>query len=376
MNAMVDSSESHVYPVVWQTDHLVLIDQRQLPGLYSVVSIHRSEDVLRALQSGIVHGGSALGIAAAYGVYLGAQELPLTSRVAFWERLEATAEQFKAALPHKAELRWAVDRMLNVAKTTEGSVEEVRKSLLLAAQALQKEDLRITQAIGQHGLTVLPATPEKLTLYTHCNHGALATSGYGTSLGIVRAAWQAGRITGVYAGETRPGFQGSRLTAWECVRESIPVTVVTDSMAAHCLQQGLIHAILVGADRIASNGDTVNKVGTYGLALAAQAHGVPFLVAASLSTVDFSVATGKDIEIREAPAEDIYQVGNRMLCPEGVRYYNPASDMTPASLITAIVTEKGAISPSELHTLALNSANPSGDHSGESAGVEAESDPA
>lgn len=345
---MVESPKSHVYPVVWQSDHLLLIDQRRLPSLYSVVSIHRCEDVLSALRLGIVQGGSAPGVAAAYGIYLGACELSTQNRSAFWERLEAIAEQFANVLPHKAHLRWAVSQLIGRVKPLSGDVQALRQALLATAQELQAEDLRIARAIGEHGLDVLPPEPDRLTLYTHCNHGALATSGYGTSLGIVRSAWRTDRLAGIYAGETRPDFQGSRLTAWECVQDGIPVTIVTDSMAAHCMQQGLIHGVLAGADRIAANGDVLNKVGTYSLALAAKAHNLPFLIAASLNTVDFSVPTGQDLEIRASPAESIYQVGEAILAPEGARYYNPASDVTPAELITAIVTEQGAIAPDQL----------------------------
>lgn len=351
---MVELSESHVYPVVWQEDHLLLIDQRRLPSLYSVVSIHRCEDVLQALKLGIVQGGSAPGIAAAYGIYLGACQLSTQNESAFWERLEAIAEQFIALLPHKAHLCWSVNTVLHRAKALKADVQGLRDALLTIAQELQAEDLRIAQAIGDYGLGVLPPEPAQLTLYTHCNHGALATSGYGTALGIIRSAWRMNRLAGVYAGETRPDFQGSRLTAWECVQDGIPVTIVTDSMAAHCMQQGLIHGILAGADRIAANGDILNKVGTYGLALAAKAHDIPLIIAASLNTVDFSVATGADLEIRERPVEGMYRIGTETLAPEGVNYYNPASDVTPAHLITAIVTEQGAIAPGDLPSLAPN----------------------
>ncbi len=220
--------------------------------------------------------------------------------------------------------------------------------MLAQAQAIQAEDFGLCQAIGDHGLTVLPQSPAKLTLLTHCNHGALATSGYGTSLGIMRSLWKAGRLDRIYAAETRPTFQGSRLTAWECVQEGIPVTVVTDSMAAHCMQQGLIHGVLAGADRIAANGDTISKIGTYSLALVAQAHHIPFVVAAPVSTIDFAIASGERLAISEHPPEEIYQMGDRVTSPNGAEFYNPASDMTPAALITAIVTETGAYAPHQL----------------------------
>nr|MBA2747382.1 S-methyl-5-thioribose-1-phosphate isomerase [Tatlockia sp.] len=205
-------------------------------------------------------------------------------------------------------------------------------------------------AIGDYGLAALPANPDKLNLLTHCNAGALATAGYGTALGVVRSAWREGRLTRLYADETRPRLQGAKLTAWECVTEGIPVTVITDGMAAHCMQRKMIDAVVVGADRIAANGDTANKIGTYSLALIAKAHNVPFFVAAPLSTIDFQVATGSEIPIEERDPVEIYQVGETMITPEGAEFYNPAFDVTPADLITAIITEHGAFAPSQLHS--------------------------
>ncbi|WP_035986354.1 S-methyl-5-thioribose-1-phosphate isomerase [Leptolyngbya sp. KIOST-1] len=358
---MIAPSDTHVYPVLWQDDHLVLIDQRQLPERYNIVSIHRCDDVVRSLRSGIVQGGSALGIAAAYGLYLGATEIQTDDPTAFWERIEAIGEQFKQTRPDKAHLQWAVDTMLRVVHHSTASIEALRVQLLAQAQAMQAEDFRLCHAIGDFGLQVLPNSPAKLTVLTHCNHGALATSGYGTSLGMMRSLWQAGRLERVYAAETRPTFQGSRLTAWECVQEGIPVTVITDSMAAHCMQQGLVHAVLAGADRIAGNGDTISKIGTYSLAVLAQAHRLPFLVAAPISTIDFGVATGEGMAIAEHPPEEIYQLGYSQtavrggqqvtVVPGGADVYNPASDLTPARLITAIVTEKGAFIPDRLGEL-------------------------
>lgn len=348
---MIETNDTHVYPVVWRSDHVTLIDQRRLPTEYSVVSIYRCEDVIRAIQSRIVQGSSSLGIAAAYGIYLGARAIRTEDRTAFLERLEAICEQFKNTRPDKENLRWAVVQMLRVAQSTPGSVTEICDRLLETAQSIQEEDFRICHAIGDRGLAALPDTPVQLTLYTHCNHGALATSGYGTSLGVVRSAWREGRLAGIYAGETRPNFQGTRLTAWECVQEGIPVTVVTDSMAAHCFQRGLIHAVLVGADRIAANGDVINKIGTYHLALAAKAHNMPFFVAAPLSTIDFSLESGQEILITESTEEPLYQIGKTRLGPEGARYYNPSSDVTPGDLVTAIFTEHGAHSPHQLTPL-------------------------
>ncbi|MEL6384667.1 MAG: S-methyl-5-thioribose-1-phosphate isomerase [Cyanobacteria bacterium J06626_18] len=345
---MAEALATHVYPVVWQDGHVSLIDQTKLPKDYARVSINRCEDVLTAIQTRIVRGGPALGMAAAYGLYLGAQEIKTTNRTAFLERLEAIAEQLKDARPDKAKLLWSIDYLVKTVRQRSGTVEELKASLLETAQEIQQKDWDICIAIGKYGLAALPDTPAKLTLYTHCNHGALATSGFGTSLGIVRTAWQEERLEKVIVGETRPWLQGSRLTAWECVQEQIPVTVVTDSMAAHCLQRGMVDAVIVGADRIAANGDTLNKIGTYPLALAAKTHGIPFLVAASLATVDLTLKTGDAVTIAEGDAADICSLGETNTCPANVNTYNPLSDMTPANLITAIVTEQGAIAPSEV----------------------------
>jgi methylthioribose-1-phosphate isomerase len=195
---------------------------------------------------------------------------------------------------------------------------------------------------------VLPAMPEKLRILTHCNAGALATAGYGTALGVVRSARKRDRLERVYADETRPRLQGAKLTTWECIQEGIPVTLLTDGMAAHCMKQGMIDAVVVGADRIAANGDTANKIGTYNLAIVAQAHQVPFFVAAPLSTVDFELPNGSEIPIEERDFSEVARVGETTICPSGVEFYNPAFDVTPAELIAAIITEYGAVSPGNL----------------------------
>jgi methylthioribose-1-phosphate isomerase len=223
--------------------------------------------------------------------------------------------------------------------------------MLAQAQKIQADDLHTCQAIGAAGLTVLPDTPQKLTILTHCNAGALATAGYGTAIGVIRAAWEAGRLAGVYADETRPRLQGAKLTVWECVQAGIPVTLITDSMAAHCMQQKRIDAVVVGADRLARNGDAANKIGTYGLAVLCKMHDIPFFVAAPLSTVDFQLEDGTQIPIEERDPAEIYQVGETRITPEGAQFYNPAFDVTPATLITAIITEQGAIAPEQLATL-------------------------
>ncbi|MCY7322153.1 MAG: S-methyl-5-thioribose-1-phosphate isomerase [Phormidesmis sp. CAN_BIN36] len=343
------SLQNQVYPVIWQDDRVLLIDQTRLPNEYALVDIHRCDDMAQAIKTMIVRGAPAIGVAAAYGMYLGAREIETPDRDRFLTQLEEFAKTLRATRPTAVNLFWAIERMLKTARQTLGSVDYLKQALLETAKAINAEDIQTCQAIGDHGLSALPSAPEKLRLLTHCNAGALATAGYGTALGVVRSAWQADRLERVYADETRPRLQGAKLTAWECVQEGIPVTVITDNMAAHCMQRGMIDAVVVGADRIAANGDTANKIGTYSVALVAKAHKIPFFVAAPLSTIDFKISDGSQIPIEERDPAEIYQVGETILCPPGVDYYNPAFDVTPAELVTAIVTEHGAFVPSQLH---------------------------
>jgi len=301
-----------------------------------------------AIKTMIVRGAPAIGVSAAYGMYLGARDIKTHDRAQFLIELEKIGDYLRSTRPTAVNLFWAIDRVLKTAQETNVNVEELPKLLLETAQKIQAEDLQTCQQIGDHGLTVLPKTPEKLNILTHCNAGSLATAGYGTALGVIRSAWRDRRLTRVYADETRPRLQGAKLTTWECVQEGIPVTLISDNMAAHCMKKGLIHAVIVGADRIAANGDTANKIGTYSLALVAKAHNIPFFVAAPLSTIDLTLSDGSQIPIEERDPVELYQVGNTRICPEGVDFYNPAFDVTPAELIASIITEYGAFSPSEL----------------------------
>lgn len=337
-----------VFPVVWFDDHVRLIDQTRLPNEFDLVEIRRFEDMALAIETMIVRGAPAIGVAAAYGVYLGAREIKTNDRSEFLAQLETIAARLRATRPTAVNLFWAIDRMMNVAAHTSGSVEQMQATLLKMAQTINADDVQTCQQIGDHGLSVLPTSPAKLRILTHCNAGALATAGYGTALGVVRSAWQAGRLERVWADETRPRLQGAKLTAWECVQAGIPVTVITDNMAAHCMKLGMIDLVVVGADRIAANGDAANKIGTYSLALVAKAHNIPFYVAAPVSTIDFAIADGSHIPIEERHPREVYQIGETMLCPVGAEFYNPAFDVTPAELITAIITEHGAIVPANL----------------------------
>ncbi|MFB2645744.1 S-methyl-5-thioribose-1-phosphate isomerase [Raphidiopsis sp. BLCC-F218] len=339
-----------LYPVIWKNDSVILIDQTRLPNEYAVIEVHRSRDMAEAIRTMIVRGAPAIGVAAAYGMYLGAREIKTNNRLEFLHELEGVAQLLRSTRPTAVNLFWAIGRMMQIAYETLGTIEEIKQNLLETAEKIRTEDLETCQIIGDNGLKVLPKTPEKLIILTHCNAGALATAGYGTALGVVRSAWKEGRLTRVFADETRPRLQGAKLTAWECVQEGIPVTVIADNMAAHCMKQGLIDAVVVGADRIAANGDTANKIGTYNLAIVAKSHNVPFFVAAPVSTIDFSLDSGDKIPIEERHPAEIYQIGDSMLTPSGVEFYNPAFDVTPAELITAIITENGAFAPNELPT--------------------------
>ncbi len=338
----------HVYPVIWQDDHVLLIDQTRLPGEYDLVQISRCADMAIAIKTMIVRGAPAIGVAAAYGMYLGAREIETGDREVFLTQLEHVADTLRATRPTAVNLFWAIDRVMRVTRQSIGQVDYLKQVILQTAQAIQLEDLQMCKAIGDYGLAALPQTPHRLRLLTHCNAGALATAGYGTALGVVRSAWFNDRLERLYADETRPRLQGARLTAWECVQEEIPITLITDSMAAHCMQQGMIDAVVVGADRITANGDVANKIGTYGLAIVTQAHNIPFFVAAPFSTVDFSLADGSQIPIEERDSAEISHIGETSICPEGIAFYNPAFDVTPARLITAVITEKGALKPEDL----------------------------
>ena len=342
---------SSIYPVTWQHDRVLLIDQTRLPGEFHHIQIANYQQMAEAIKTMIVRGAPAIGVAAAYGVYLGARDIYTEEVGEFLPLLENVAEELRHTRPTAVNLFWAIREMLKTAYGSGDNVATIKQQLLMTAQAIQEQDLMTCQQIGDRGLEVLPSSPEKLTILTHCNAGALATAGYGTALGVIRSAWTAGRLERVYADETRPRLQGAKLTAWECVQENIPVTVITDNMAAHCMQKKMIHAVVVGADRIAANGDAANKIGTYGLAVIAKMHNVPFFVAAPLSTVDFDLQDGTQIPIEERDPTEIYQIGETRLCPEGVDFYNPAFDVTPNSLITAIITEKGAVKPTELISL-------------------------
>ena len=259
--ALPTLTSNPVYPVVWKDDQVVLIDQTRIPTELTYVEVTSSADMAQAIQTMIVRGAPAIGVAAAYGIYLGATEIKIDDRTVFLSKLDDIATLLRATRPTAVNLFWAIDRMMKTARETSGSLDHLRQQLLLAAHQICQDDLATCKAMGDYGLTVLPTHPEKLRLLTHCNAGALATAGYGTALGVMRSAWTAGRLERVYADETRPRLQGAKLTSWECVQEGIPVTVITDNMAAHCMKHGMIDVVVVGADRIAPTETLPTKLG-------------------------------------------------------------------------------------------------------------------
>jgi len=332
-----------ITPVRWADDGLVLLDQTRLPLEEVERRYERWEDVADAIRDLVVRGAPAIGVAAAYGVALAARASRATTLDGLLADLETAGKGLAATRPTAVNLAWAVERVRRVALAARGEpLAEIRARLLAEAHAIRAEDIAANRAMGAHGATLVPAGARILT---HCNAGALATAGYGTALGVVRAAHAAGRVALVWVDETRPVMQGSRLTAWECVREGIPHRLISDVAAASVMARGQVDLVVTGADRIAANGDTANKIGTYGLAVLARHHGVPFYVAAPFSTIDPALPSGASIPIEERDPAEVRRVGAQPTAPAESPVYNPAFDVTPAELITAIVTERGVLRP-------------------------------
>ncbi len=329
--------------VEWKDGAVRLLDQSRLPGTVSYLDCRDVESVARAIRELKVRGAPAIGVTAAMGVALGAQALGTSDEGAFHRSLLAVCDQLAATRPTAVNLFWAIERMKARMGQLKGQpLGRVKEALLQEAQAIHAEDIALCKAMGRHGAELIQ---DGQTVLTHCNAGALATAGYGTALGVVRAAWEQGKKIQVIADETRPVLQGARLTAWELMQDHIPVTLITDNMAGALMRQGRIHLCVVGADRIAANGDVANKIGTYSVAVLAKAHGIPFYVAAPLSTFDPEIADGSHIPIEERPASEVTGYRGSRWAPEGVAVRNPAFDVTPAELITAIISEKGIAYP-------------------------------
>jgi methylthioribose-1-phosphate isomerase len=326
----------------WSDDGVVMLDQRKLPRQEVYVTLRTALEVAQAIETMVIRGAPAIGCAAALGVALAATTSKASSIGALRGDVESASERLARTRPTAVNLFWGLGRMreeLETAARANGAdVASVRAHLVAAGKRIVEEDVEICRAIGRSGLEVIP---QNARLLTHCNAGALATAGYGTALGVVRAAFAAGRIKNVLADETRPFLQGARLTAWELHKDAIPVTVIADVMAGHLMKQGEIDVIVVGADRIAANGDTANKIGTYTVAVLAQRHGIPFYIAAPTSTVDLDTPDGDAIPIEERGRAEVAKVGETEILPDGVPVRHPAFDVTPHDLIAGIITEMG-----------------------------------
>ena len=327
----------------WTDRGLYLLDQRLLPGKESYVVCKTWQEVRRAIKDMVVRGAPAIGITSAIGLVLGAERLRARTRRAFISGLKRVARGLAKARPTAVNLFWALERMVKRAEAEEDAgPEELIEILRREALVLWEEDLSANRRLGRLGAKLLP---KEGTVLTHCNAGALATGGYGTALGVIRAAVEDGKRLSVLADETRPYLQGARLTAWELQKLGVPVTILPDAAAGSLMARGLIQAVVVGADRIAANGDTANKIGTYALAVLAKENGIPFYVAAPSSSFDLRCPSGQNIPIEERRPEEVLFCGGRRVAPRGVSALNPAFDLTPARFITAFVTEKGLIYP-------------------------------
>ena len=328
--------------VEWTNEGVRMLDQRMLPTQENYLMLRSYEEVADAIRKMVVRGAPAIGVSAAFGLALGASQSVGTSIPDLEYDFDYMCEVMGKTRPTAVNLFWAIERMrdaLRRAKAETKDVEEAKQRLVSEAKTIYDEDIKANRSLGRFGGELIP---NDSTVLTHCNAGALATAGdYGTALGVIRGARDAGKRVAVIADETRPFLQGARLTAWELTRDEIPVTVITDNMAGYVMKQGQVDVVVVGADRIAANGDTANKIGTYMVAVLAKQHEIPFYVAAPISTLDLTLATGEEIPIEERDPREVTHLGNQQLAPDGVSVQNPAFDVTPNELISAIITDKG-----------------------------------
>ncbi len=333
--------------VEWKDGAVRLLDQSRLPEAVEFLDCRDYREVADAIRSLKVRGAPAIGVTAALGVALGAQAVEAGDYQSFAQEVGAICDCLAATRPTAVNLFWAIERMKQtLASLQDRPILSVKQALVEEAQRIREEDVALCRSMGRHGAELIK---DGQTVLTHCNAGALATAGYGTALGVVRAAWEQGKKIAVIADETRPVLQGARLTAWELMQDKIPVTLITDNMCGALMRQGKIDLCVVGADRIAANGDVANKIGTYSVAVLAKAHGIPFYVAAPYSTIDLKTTSGADIPIEQRHPLEVTTVhGSHPVAPEGVAVYNPAFDVTPAELITGIITERGVFKPGEL----------------------------
>ena len=340
---------SEIRPIRWADGRLHLLDQTRLPAEEAEITVTRYEEAVDAIREMRVRGAPAIGVTAAYAMAMAARDLADGNEPGFETLLEQAATRIRAARPTAVNLGWAVDRMLTAAASG-GTPEEITARLLAEAEDIQQEDEAINRRMGEFGKELMP---DGGSVLTHCNTGALATSGFGTALGVIRAGWESGKRFEVFNTETRPWLQGARLTSWEFQKLGIPATLLADSAAGMLMRQGRIGCVITGADRIAANGDTANKIGTYSLAVLARENNIPFYVAAPISTIDLSLSDGGSIEIEERAPEEVTRFGGVRTAPEGVAAVNPAFDVTPHRYISAIVTESGVASPPYAESLLL-----------------------
>lgn len=325
----------------WTDEGVLMIDQRLLPTEEAYPVFKTYEEVAWAIREMVVRGAPAIGVAAAMGIALGARDVKTGDPAEFEASFDRICEVLGATRPTAVNLFWAIDRIRSLyskLKAEGAGLDKIREALIREAQQMHAEDIAANQAMGRHGAELIP---DGATVLTHCNAGALATAGYGTALGVIRAAVEAGKRVAVFADETRPFLQGARLTAWELHKDHIPVTLITDNMAGHFMKRGDIDCIVVGADRIAANGDVANKIGTYSVAVLAKENNIPFYVAAPISTLDLSIASGEQIPIEERNEREVTHVKETRLAPAGIRIANPAFDVTPNRYVAAIITERG-----------------------------------
>ena len=338
--------------IEWKDGAIVMIDQRKLPAVEVYVTCRTANDVAKAIKTMVIRGAPAIGVAAAMGIALGMQRSKATGPKQFVTEFQKLCELMASTRPTAVNLFWAIERMKKAfAESAQGgcSVDEIKRRLEAEARSIHDGDVASCRAMGALGAELVP---ERARILTHCNAGALATAGYGTALGVIRAAAEQGKQVTVLADETRPFLQGARLTAWELVKDGIDTTVITDNMAAAMMRLGNVDLVVVGADRIAANGDVANKIGTYGVAVLAKEHDIPFYVAAPLSTIDLNTPDGSKIPIEERNDREVTHVGPSRLTPEGARVRNPAFDVTPAKYVTAIITERGVARPPYHESLA------------------------
>ncbi len=346
---MNETRLNEIRPIQWADGNLLLIDQTRLPAEETTVTVTRYEQAVDAIREMRVRGAPAIGVTAAYAMAIAARDIVASEREDLLAQLSAAAEKIRAARPTAVNLHWAVRRMMEVA-TSAGDVNDIRERLLGEAKAVHQEDEAINRRMGDFGRELMP---DGGSVLTHCNTGALATSSFGTALGVIRAGWEAGKRFEVYNTETRPWLQGARLTSWEFQKLGIPATLLVDSAAGMLMRRGKIGCVITGADRIAANGDTANKIGTYTLAVLAKENGIPFYVAAPTSTIDLSLSDGDQIEIEERAQDEVTRFRSEQTAPIGVEAVNPSFDVTPSRYVSAIVTEAGIARPSFNESLML-----------------------